>query len=113
MRSRWLRPRRYDPWRISRFWNRSCEVRPYKVMCNFRCLQIYKLCINSGVLCVVSANVATMAGGAMNETSALKGGRLHQIAIQNKLPTVTFVQSVNTKLITCFNDFLKQTHFLP
>jgi acetyl-CoA carboxylase carboxyltransferase component len=36
-----------------------------------------------------------MAGGAMNETSALKGGRLHQIAIQNKLPTVTFVQSVN------------------
>lgn len=35
-----------------------------------------------------------MAGGAMNETSALKGGRLHQIAIQNKLPTVTFVQSV-------------------
>jgi acetyl-CoA carboxylase carboxyltransferase component len=36
-----------------------------------------------------------MAGGAMNETSALKGGRLHQIAIQNRLPTVTFVQSVN------------------
>lgn len=48
----------------------------------------------SGVMCIVSANVATMAGGAMNETSALKGGRLHQIAIQNKLPTVTFVQSV-------------------
>lgn len=45
-------------------------------------------------MCIVSANVATMAGGAMNETSALKGGRLHQIAIQNKLPTVTFVQSV-------------------
>jgi acetyl-CoA carboxylase carboxyltransferase component len=49
-------------------------------------------------MCIVSANVATMAGGAMNETSALKGGRLHQIAIQNKLPTVTFVQSVRDKL---------------
>jgi acetyl-CoA carboxylase carboxyltransferase component len=36
-----------------------------------------------------------MAGGAMNETSALKGGRLSQIAMQNKLPSVTFVQSVN------------------
>lgn len=40
-----------------------------------------------------------MAGGAMNETSALKGGRLHQIAIQNKLPTVTFVQSVKCNFL--------------
>lgn len=48
----------------------------------------------SGVLCIISASVPTMAGGAMNEMSALKGGRLHQIAAQNKLPTVTFVQSV-------------------
>lgn len=30
----------------------------------------------------------------MNETSTLKGGRLQQIAIQNKLPTITFTQSV-------------------
>lgn len=36
-----------------------------------------------------------MSGGAMNEISALKGGRLHQIAIKNKLPSVTFVQSVS------------------
>lgn len=59
----------------------------------------------SGVLCVVSANVATMAGGAMNETSALKGGRLHQIAIQNKLPTVTFVQSAGANLQQQFRVF--------
>lgn len=52
---------------------------------------------HSGVLCVVSANVATMYGGAVNEMSALKAGRLHQIAMQNKLPSVTFVQSVTIK----------------
>lgn len=47
----------------------------------------------------------------MNETSALKGGRLHQIAIQNRLPTVTFVQSVSTKLT--LSDTVSQifTHF--
>jgi acetyl-CoA carboxylase carboxyltransferase component len=49
-----------------------------------------------------------MAGGAMNETSALKGGRLHQIAIQNKLPTVTFVQSVN--VISFFINSEMTTH---
>lgn len=50
----------------------------------------------SGVLCIVSANVPTMAGGAMNEVSALKAGRIHQIAMQNRLPTITFTQSVST-----------------
>lgn len=38
-----------------------------------------------------------MYGGAVNEMSALKAGRLHQIAMQNKLPSVTFVQSVTIK----------------
>jgi hydroxymethylpyrimidine/phosphomethylpyrimidine kinase len=63
----------------------------------------------SGVLCVVSANVATMAGGAMNETSVLKGGRLHQIAIQNKLPTVTFVQSVR---VSFYISYERPAHFI-
>lgn len=51
----------------------------------------------SGVLCIVSANVPTMAGGAMNEVSALKAGRIHQIAMQNRLPTITLTQSVRVK----------------
>ncbi|KAI7898246.1 carboxyl transferase [Cokeromyces recurvatus] len=59
----------------------------------------------SGVLCLVSAHVPTMAGGAMNEISALKGGRLHQIAIQNKLPTITFVQSAGANLQQQFRVF--------
>ncbi|GAA5804846.1 carboxyl transferase [Helicostylum pulchrum] len=61
----------------------------------------------SGVLCLVSANVATMSGGAMNEISALKGGRLHQIAIKNKLPSVTFVQSAGANLQQQFRVFHK------
>lgn len=39
-----------------------------------------------------------MAGGAMNETFILKGGRLSQITMQNKLPSVTLTQSVNSLL---------------
>ncbi|KAI8090078.1 carboxyl transferase [Gilbertella persicaria] len=61
--------------------------------------------ILSGVLCLVSAHVATMAGGAMNETSALKGSRLHQIAMQNRLPTITFVQSAGANLQQQFRVF--------
>ncbi|KAI7887882.1 carboxyl transferase [Mucor mucedo] len=59
----------------------------------------------SGVLCIVSANVATMAGGAMNETSALKGSRLGQIAMQNKLPSVSFIQSAGANLQQQFRVF--------
>ncbi|KAI8067806.1 ClpP/crotonase-like domain-containing protein [Gongronella butleri] len=58
-----------------------------------------------GVLCVVSAHVATMAGGAMNETSALKGGRIHEIAMTNRLPTVTLVQSAGANLQQQFKVF--------
>ncbi|GAA5809173.1 hypothetical protein MFLAVUS_002578 [Mucor flavus] len=61
----------------------------------------------SGVLCIVSAHVATMSGGAMNEISALKGGRLQQIAIKNKLPSVTFVQSAGANLQQQFRVFHK------
>lgn len=36
-----------------------------------------------------------MAGGASNEISVLKTGRLHQIVMQNRLPTVTLTQTVS------------------
>ncbi|KAI8885281.1 ClpP/crotonase [Backusella circina FSU 941] len=59
----------------------------------------------SGVLCVVSASVPTMAGGAMNETSVLKSGRIHQIAVANRLPSVTFIQSAGANLQQQFRVF--------
>ncbi|KAF7730797.1 hypothetical protein EC973_001315 [Apophysomyces ossiformis] len=61
----------------------------------------------SGVLCLVSAHVPTMAGGAMNETSALKAGRLHQIVMANRLPTITLVQSAGANLQQQFRVFHK------
>lgn len=41
----------------------------------------------------------------MNETSALKGGRVHQIAMANRLPTVTLVQSAGANLQQQFKVF--------
>ncbi|ORE09323.1 ClpP/crotonase [Rhizopus microsporus var. microsporus] len=59
----------------------------------------------NGVICGVSANVPTMAGGASNETSVLKTGRLHQIVMQNRLPTVTLTQTAGANLQQQFRVF--------
>ncbi|KAI9489151.1 carboxyl transferase [Zychaea mexicana] len=59
----------------------------------------------SGVLCVVSATVPTLFGGAMNEASVLKSGRIHQIAMQNRLPTITLTQSAGANLQQQFRVF--------
>ncbi|KAI9307474.1 ClpP/crotonase-like domain-containing protein [Cunninghamella echinulata] len=61
----------------------------------------------SGVLCFVSAHVSTLAGGAMNEVSCLKGGRLHQIIMANRLPTIQLVQSAGANLQQQFRVFHK------
>ena len=66
------------------------------------------MCIYSGVLCVVSATVPTLFGGAMNEASVLKSGRIHQIAMENRLPTITLTQSV--RFFFCFYIY-KQKKF--
>ncbi|EIE82164.1 hypothetical protein RO3G_06869 [Rhizopus delemar RA 99-880] len=59
----------------------------------------------NGVICMISANVPTMAGGASNEVSVLKSGRSHQIAMQNRLPTVTLTQSAGANLQQQFRVF--------
>ncbi|KAI8997592.1 carboxyl transferase [Pilobolus umbonatus] len=59
----------------------------------------------SGVLCVVSASVATMAGGAINEAAVNKSGRLQEIAFENKLPTISFIQSAGANLQQQFRVF--------
>ncbi|KAI7847313.1 carboxyl transferase [Circinella umbellata] len=59
----------------------------------------------SGVLCVVSATVPTLFGGAMNEASVLKSGRIHQIAMENRLPTITLTQSAGANLQQQFRVF--------
>ncbi|KAL6055091.1 methylcrotonoyl-CoA carboxylase [Balamuthia mandrillaris] len=51
-----------------------------------------------GVECLVSASVATMKGGAMNKVSAQKSLRLHEIAMQNRLPSISLIESAGADL---------------
>ena len=47
----------------------------------------------SGVECAISANESTVRGGAINEYGVLKGHRLADIAVENRLPSVSLVES--------------------
>jgi len=51
-----------------------------------------------GVECMVTANVSTIKGGAMNEVSVIKSLRLGEIAYENRLPCINFVQSAGADL---------------
>lgn len=48
----------------------------------------------SGVLTMVSSNIATLDGGSMNEATVWKGERCGQIGRENRLPSISLVQSV-------------------
>ena len=52
----------------------------------------------AGVECVLSANESTVKGGAINELGVLKGHRLAQIADENRLPTISLVESAGADL---------------
>jgi len=47
--------------------------------------------IVEGILCMVSANIPTLQGGAANEMGVAKGERLGQIAWENRLPVISIV----------------------
>jgi acetyl-CoA carboxylase carboxyltransferase component len=52
----------------------------------------------SGVEVVISANDSTVKGGAISEMSAVKSGRLNDIAEQNRLPTISLIESAGADL---------------
>ncbi|MBM6546128.1 acyl-CoA carboxylase subunit beta [Janibacter sp. YIM B02568] len=54
----------------------------------------------SGVECLVVANDPTVKGGASNPSSLKKSLRLHEIALQNRLPVITLVESGGADLPT-------------
>ncbi|KAG2186850.1 hypothetical protein INT44_003077 [Umbelopsis vinacea] len=58
-----------------------------------------------GIECMVIASVPTLAGGSMNETSVLKGGRLAQIIHENGLPVINLTQSGGANLEQQFKVF--------
>lgn len=53
----------------------------------------------SGVECLITANEATVRGGAMNELSVAKSSRLADIAEQNRLPSISLIESAGADLL--------------
>ncbi|HEY5946328.1 MAG TPA: carboxyl transferase domain-containing protein [Kofleriaceae bacterium] len=52
----------------------------------------------SNVEVVISANDSTVKGGAISEMTAWKSGRLNDIAEQNRLPTISLIESAGADL---------------
>src|SRR5436190_13337484 len=52
----------------------------------------------SGVECLITASEATVKGGAMSEVSVVKSGRLSDIADQNRLPSISMIESAGADL---------------
>src|SRR5689334_19588431 len=52
----------------------------------------------SGVEVVITANDSTVKGGAISEMTAWKSGRLNDIAEQNRLPTISLIESAGADL---------------
>lgn len=52
----------------------------------------------SGRLCLIVANEATVKGGAISEIGQLKNQRLSDIALQNRLPSLSLVESAGADL---------------
>ncbi len=52
----------------------------------------------SGVECVITASESTVKGGAISEMTAWKSGRLSDIAEQNRMPSISMIESAGADL---------------
>jgi len=52
----------------------------------------------SGVECLVTASEATVKGGAITELGMRKSGRLGEVALDNRLPAISFIESAGADL---------------
>jgi acetyl-CoA carboxylase carboxyltransferase component len=52
----------------------------------------------SGVECVITANDSTVKGGAFSEMTAVKSGRMNDVAEQNRLPSISLIESAGADL---------------
>jgi acyl-CoA carboxylase subunit beta len=52
----------------------------------------------SGVECLITASEATVKGGAISEFGAAKSGRLSDIAAENRLPSISMIESAGADL---------------
>src|SRR3990167_7932261 len=47
-----------------------------------------------GIECMITSNVYTIKGGTMNEASLFKSARIAEISMENRLPSISLIQSV-------------------
>lgn len=59
----------------------------------------------AGVECLITANVPTKRGGALNEASVMKGERLVKIALENRLPVISLTETAGADLTQQFSVF--------
>jgi acetyl-CoA carboxylase carboxyltransferase component len=52
----------------------------------------------SGVECLITASESTVKGGAISEMSAWKSGRLSDVAMHNRLPAISMIESAGADL---------------
>ena len=52
----------------------------------------------SGVECLITATESTVKGGAMSELSVAKSARLSDVALQNRLPSISMIESAGADL---------------
>ncbi|HUJ61643.1 MAG TPA: carboxyl transferase domain-containing protein [Kofleriaceae bacterium] len=52
----------------------------------------------SGVECVITANDSTVKGGAMSEITVWKSSRMSEVAEQNRLPSISLIESAGADL---------------
>jgi len=52
----------------------------------------------SGVECMITASESTVKGGAINEMGVRKSGRMSEIAEQNRLPSISMIESAGADL---------------
>jgi len=60
----------------------------------------------SGVECLITANEATLQGGAVNSWAVKKTNRLAEIALENRLPGVSLIESAGADLMNQAEIFL-------
>lgn len=60
----------------------------------------------SGVECLITVNEATLQGGAINEWAVKKTNRLAEIALENRLPGVSLIESAGADLMNQAQIFL-------
>lgn len=66
--------------------------------------------IVSGVECLITSSVSTIKGGSLNESTLWKSSRIAEIGMENRLPTISLIQSVSFEKEMIFEYLIHQLY---